>query len=363
MDSSMAQSHLGTNGKKPLKIKMHGKQEFQSPGTSRIIRKGGTRPKENKNGQPPDCIKARDANSKKVKVNNGTTIDPEFVSTSSDNSKNKIPKYYLEQGSNGTSGIKRPYINIVALSGVWNAKETPCISGGPLLNDVYVFDKLIFKWGGCDHTGSEHATDSKFYPLERQMIFRRDSNSVFSIVEPRKRCNNPECRVKDCNDLHEDMLSASQLETCFNYSCRPSMDRSGARTTGSSNEKNALEYVIISSFYEIFDCDPYSRNLYLDNVLKYVQFVLYPDTYYNIPVFSLDLIQEPFNCNYFSYFGSLTFPPFSENVLWIVQPDISFVSKQQMESLREIKSGSGQNVNSNRRSIQPLNKRCIYLCC
>lgn len=112
MNSSMAQSHLGTNGKKPLKIKMHGKQEFQSPGTSRIIRKGGTRPKENKNGQPPDYIKARDANCKKVKVNNGTTIDPEFVSTSSDNSKNKIPKYYLEQGSNGTSGIKRPYINI-----------------------------------------------------------------------------------------------------------------------------------------------------------------------------------------------------------------------------------------------------------
>jgi Eukaryotic-type carbonic anhydrase. len=106
-----------------------------------------------------------------------------------------------------------PSLFPVALSGVWNAKETPCISGGPLLNDVYVFDKLIFKWGGCDHTGSEHATDSKFYPLERQMIFRRDSNSVFSIVEPRKRCNNPECRVKDCNDLHEDMLSAVSNES------------------------------------------------------------------------------------------------------------------------------------------------------
>lgn len=243
----------------------------------------------------------------------------------------------------------------VAVSGVWNAKETPCISGGPLLSDVYLFDKLVFKWGACDHTGSEHATDSKFYPLERQMIFRRDSNSVYSILEQQKSCNNPDCIIKHCNELHTGFqLQDNQCLT----QCRPHETKGNDRRSG-----NNLEYVIISSFYEIFDCDPYSRNVCLDNILKYVRLVQNSNTSHSIPVFSLDLIQEPFNCNYFSYFGSLTFPPHTENVLWIIQPDISFVSKQQMESLREIKSEKGDKILSNRRSIQPLNKRCIYLCC
>lgn len=105
----------------------------------------------------------------------------------------------------------------VALSAVWNINETPCLSGGPMFSDVYRFDKLIFKWGACDHTGSEHTTDGQFYALERQMIFRRDNmSSTLSLGESVRvgHCNNPDCNMKNCNQLRH--VSTGSVCNCNN---------------------------------------------------------------------------------------------------------------------------------------------------
>ncbi len=56
---------------------------------------------------------------------------------------------------------------------------------------------------------------------------------------------------------------------------------------------------------------------------------------------------------YFSFTGSLTTPPCTENVQWLVLKDQLQASKEQIHALNKI-------MQNNARSIQPLNHRTIY---
>lgn len=60
----------------------------------------------------------------------------------------------------------------------------------------------------------------------------------------------------------------------------------------------------------------------------------------------------PTNKSYYSYMGSLTTPPCSENVGWLVMQGTNIISAAQIEQFIE-------NVGMNARDIQPLNDRTI----
>ncbi|KAA6460487.1 carbonic anhydrase [Bacillus thuringiensis] len=60
----------------------------------------------------------------------------------------------------------------------------------------------------------------------------------------------------------------------------------------------------------------------------------------------------PTNKSYYHYLGSLTTPPFSENVEWYVMKKPVEVSKGQIEAFQNY-------YNNNNRDIQPLNERLI----
>jgi carbonic anhydrase len=47
----------------------------------------------------------------------------------------------------------------------------PRITGGPLLNHVYELLQFHFHWGAEDHQGSEHRIDNRAFPLEMHMVF------------------------------------------------------------------------------------------------------------------------------------------------------------------------------------------------
>lgn len=60
--------------------------------------------------------------------------------------------------------------------------------------------------------------------------------------------------------------------------------------------------------------------------LKYIK----NQSYYQIDPFPLASIMPPFGRNYYTYFGSLTFPPCTEGVRWIVQPEPLWISSDQV---------------------------------
>lgn len=61
----------------------------------------------------------------------------------------------------------------------------------------------------------------------------------------------------------------------------------------------------------------------------------------------------PASLDYFGYGGSLTTPPCSEGVRWIVMQSVGTVSEEQVEQLQEITGGP------NNRPVQPIGKREI----
>ncbi len=76
---------------------------------------------------------------------------------------------------------------------------------------------------------------------------------------------------------------------------------------------------------------------------------------------SVDLSAGPFaadyvpdNLNHYGYDGSLTTPPCTEGVRWIVMRHISTVSQEQANELRKLSGGP------NSRSVQPLGDRHIF---
>lgn len=60
----------------------------------------------------------------------------------------------------------------------------------------------------------------------------------------------------------------------------------------------------------------------------------------------------PANKSYYEFIGSLTTPPCSENVQWVVMKNQLNISKKQLESFQAV-------LHENARNIQPLNKRIV----
>lgn len=66
------------------------------------------------------------------------------------------------------------------------------------------------------------------------------------------------------------------------------------------------------------------------------------------------------NGDFYSYAGSLTFPPCTENVTWMIGCDIGTVSGEQLTAFQQVRGRDCRYVR-NARPLQPLNRRRVYL--
>ncbi|ETO91128.1 MAG: putative carbonic anhydrase [Candidatus Xenolissoclinum pacificiensis L6] len=71
------------------------------------------------------------------------------------------------------------------------------------------------------------------------------------------------------------------------------------------------------------------------------------------PIAISDLLSSCSMEKYYTYSGSLTTPPFSEGVLWIVLEDVIDISSAQYKKIKQV------HKKNNAREIQPLNARFI----
>lgn len=67
----------------------------------------------------------------------------------------------------------------------------------------------------------------------------------------------------------------------------------------------------------------------------------------------------PDSLEYWSYPGSLTTPPLSESVTWVVFKNPIIVSSEQVAAFRELHCEDGQKVSHNCRPMCPLNQRVV----
>lgn len=78
----------------------------------------------------------------------------------------------------------------------------------------------------------------------------------------------------------------------------------------------------------------------------------------NIEPMPLSLLAPGFNRKYLTYEGSLTYPPCTEGVLWILQPEALTISRRQMKKFRKLTGANGLILN-NTRPVQNLHERNI----
>ncbi|XP_045483837.1 carbonic anhydrase 2-like [Harmonia axyridis] len=176
---------------------------------------------------------------------------------------------------------------------------TPKISGGPL-DGSYELHSLNLRWGPNDEEGTEHMVDNKRFAMEMQVTFMRAG--------------------------HRNKYIAA----------------------------DAGDVIMIAYIYEITPID----NPFLDIILEPLGTNSVSFKRYEIEPIPVSLLAPCFSRGYFSYVGSLTHPPCTEGVRWIVQPEPLSISCRQIKKLRKTPMLYCEQK-TNTRPVQELNSREI----
>lgn len=185
----------------------------------------------------------------------------------------------------------------------------PQIYGGPLHGDRFIAESLHFHWGSNDFHGSEHVIDSTRYTMEMHLLHR---NSKYATVEEARE--------------HADGLAV----IAFLFQ---------------ANEAN-YDYYGLSSLIEV-----------LDKVQEY-NTTAEVESFFNLATLVGDQLDAD---NYFTYEGSLTTPPCSESVTWVVLTNVLKMSHFQMKKFHNLRDENHAVLENNYRSLQAKGSRVVTL--
>jgi len=174
----------------------------------------------------------------------------------------------------------------------------PTLSGGPLNSTEYYLTQAVFHWGSDKSQGSEHSIRGITYPMEMQLIHQTSSQEGGSLAV-----------------------------TSFLFEV--------------AEEDNPFLVPLVTALKNIRTPGSETR--------------LDPDT-----VFSLDLlIQDSIPGPYFTYSGSLTYPPCTEVKQYLVFRVPLDISSTQLEQFRLVLQKDGSWMVNNFRPVQPLGVRML----
>ena len=176
------------------------------------------------------------------------------------------------------------------------------ITQGPLSTNIFQFVRFDIHWGSTIHQGSEHTIDQERYDMEIQLVH---FNAKYVTYETAK--NNP-----DGLAIYAILFSNSLNTTYSNLT-------------------------FLSSIKKLVDGD-----------------------FRDPTTMRLDSILSSTNNKFFTYFGSLTIPPCSENVRWIIASEIVGFPTEILENLRKVKDNANRPIYDNFRYSQPIQLRNLY---
>ncbi|KAJ8968425.1 hypothetical protein NQ314_002307 [Rhamnusium bicolor] len=167
----------------------------------------------------------------------------------------------------------------------------------------YMFHNIRFRWGPNDNEGSEHMVNCTRYAMELQATFVKNSYQ------------------------HDDILQAAKCGSLL----------------------------ILSYVFMVTPRD----NPYLEPIVNALQYIKNPMACISIEPIILSLLTPAFSKDYFTYSGSLTFPPCTEGVTWIVKPEPLVISSRQVRKFRKLKGCTGL-ITNNSRPVQKMNNRDVF---
>ncbi|XP_032667384.1 carbonic anhydrase 2-like isoform X2 [Odontomachus brunneus] len=183
------------------------------------------------------------------------------------------------------------------------------VSGGPLMNDEYEFHNAHFHWGEDDCRGAEHTINSTWFSMECHMVHWNRKYLTF----------------EDCLKHRDGLCVLAYLFLVQPGSC----------------QWNNIKFERISAN------------------LKYIQDA---GSETKIPPNSLSWMRIATDCSsYYTYHGSYNIGTNPECVQWIVFPAINSIRSCQVNEFRKLKDKNGEFIKSNRKDIQPLRERKIFL--
>jgi len=174
----------------------------------------------------------------------------------------------------------------------------PTLSEGPLNSTEYYLTQAVFHWGSDNSQGSEHSIRGTTYPMEMQLIHQTSSQEGGSLA------------------VTSFLFEVSEEDNPFLVPLTTAL--TNIRTPGSETR-------------------------------------LDPDT-----VFSLELlIQDSIPGPYFTYPGSLTYPPCTEVKQYLVFRVPLDISSTQLEQFRLTLQKDGSRMVNTFRPVQPLGERML----
>ncbi|KAJ8664774.1 hypothetical protein QAD02_006436 [Eretmocerus hayati] len=193
----------------------------------------------------------------------------------------------------------------VEITTTWANQEVPTISGGPL-NGPYEFEEVHFHWGNNNHVGSEHTINGRQFSLEMHVVHFRKSYGTFTEA------------LK-----HGDGIAV--LGYIFFGTSNSDNNEGIRRLLRSTAPQQAFgpgESELISPF---------------------------PLTFFN-----LDFTRK----GYYTYLGSLTTPPCTESVIWLVPKSIRNIDSRELAAFRSFPLDNEDDHDY--RPVRPLNGRSVF---
>nr|XP_033330589.1 carbonic anhydrase 2-like isoform X1 [Megalopta genalis] len=183
------------------------------------------------------------------------------------------------------------------------------VCGGPLANDVYEFCDLHFHWGQDDCWGAEHTINGTWYSMESHAVHWNRKYVTF------EEC----CRHKD-------------------------------------------GMCILSHLFLVQPACCQCLNPQTERITENLKHVVEADAEVKIPSNSLAFMRSATFCSrYYTYNGSYNASEYPECVIWIVFPVVIPIQAEEIREFRKLRDKDGKRILSNRREIQQLKCRKIFL--
>ncbi|XP_036324613.1 carbonic anhydrase 2-like [Rhagoletis pomonella] len=186
-------------------------------------------------------------------------------------------------------------------------RDAAYITGGPLVeNTTYIMESLHFHWGSNDSHGSEHVLNSQRYAMEMHLLHR---NTKYASVEEARE--------------HEDGLAV--LAVLY-------------ESTASTDFEGLNEVVdVLESISE------FNRSTEIKNFTLSV------------------LLGDMDTAEFYTYAGSLTTPPCSQAVTWVIFSQPINITHSQLMRFHKMSDGHGDTLENNYRALQAKGNRKVYL--
>ncbi|XP_068978389.1 uncharacterized protein [Bombus flavifrons] len=235
----------------------------------------------------------------------------------------------------------------VALRGYENAsfsvsiefsdRTLPTMRGGPLSKDVFQFMNVEFRWGPEDSLGAEHSINGIWLEtISLKLGARRVSRRYYSA---RVSSHSIDCRYSmEAQIMHWNTRYGS-IEKCF-------------------DKPDGI--AVLSYLMQVIGCPGIPDNPSLTKITNNLTSIKRMGSSSEIPPDCLLWTLEACRAHgYYTYPGSLTVPPYSECVIWIISSTITKISARQIDAFRNLYDGKWKNISGNCRQQQNLHRRRI----